>query len=150
MPVAATNIPIQRLMPEYKLDRYEALAISDPPAVVGITPPDDTGVWESKRFALPRPMNLAWARVTFDYDGGHTAQVWTSTSLTITVYAYLQNGEVQQFVKILVAGAKPDGNQMLFRLPEGFLAKDVAFRLEFSPLIFVKRVQLGETVEDVL
>jgi hypothetical protein len=141
---------IQRLMPEYKLDRYLALTISDPSAVAGITPPEDAGVWESKRFALPRPMNLAWARVTFDYDGGHTAQVWTTTSLAITVYAYLPNGETQEFEKVLVNNAKPDGNQLLFRLPEGFLAQDVAFRLEFSPLIFVKRVQLGETVEDVL
>lgn len=111
-----------------------------------------SATWESAKITLARPANMAWCRVTFDYSGAETppSEAWSDNFLVLYFRSYLQNREVNTYTKQLVLYAEPEGNDLLFRMPEGFIAESVVVDIQFSGYLRIKRVQIGETVEDVL
>lgn len=106
--------------------------------------------WTSKRIPLDRPSNMAWARVVYDYDGDADPAVWSDKFLSIRFRFYLHNRVIKEFTAQPIFFAEPAGNEALFRLPEGYLADAAQVTIFAEGGIAVKRLQVGETIEDVL
>jgi hypothetical protein len=108
--------------------------------------------WKSKRFVLPKPTNLAWVRVDVDYASYAIPanRRWYETYALIKIRSYTNESQRNELVRFLVNFAEPDRSALLFRLPEGFIADSVEFELTVGEYLRVNRVQIGETVEDVL
>lgn len=107
--------------------------------------------WTSKRITFDRPMNFAWARVAVEYDGLATPKQWEEARARVVFKAYLDNRVVQEFSRYVVYDAEPARNDLLFRLPEGFLAESMTVTLtSLASYVRFKWVRVGESIEDVL